>query len=64
MFINKIVKMKIKTGELRQLCDNLPQLNNYTIDSKASRIKDRVEALNDILNDIIDDLAREDVKCM
>ena len=56
--INRIAKIKIKTSELKRLCQDMPEEGNFHIDSKASRLVDRVESVSELVNEIIEDLEK------
>ena len=51
----QLCKIKEILIELKEKSDFI-QTNNFSLDSKVSRIKDRIESLDEYLNDCVIDL--------
>lgn len=55
--ITYIQQFKTQLTVLKNMVQNgAPQIDSYTINSKTSYLKDKIESLDDYLNDIMIDL--------
>ena len=51
-----IEQVKTKVTELKNMAQDIPQTESYSVNSKASYIADKIENLDDYLNDLMMDL--------